>query len=802
MTDKSREQDSGSRRITDAVTPDFVQRSFLAKVMLGMVFIILVSGLIATYFYFGISEDLDGQVETQVEATTGLHENVYNNWFENRQTEISNVYDDSSYFQRTPPAINQDLVGDASDSDDIRHLHYADETGEIIASSDGEFVGSSIEDMGMTENVLEEDTIIHPEQHTATDGNQTVLIGERIRLAGGMLFGEIDAEDAGPELEQTVEGATTSVVSEQGNTLIGNDTGDELPAELETNVTTVTAGDTINAYQRLSTFNEIVVVTQTPQEEAFALRDAVSQSFIITILLTFVVLVGVTAVGGRLALRDLNNLVDRAKEMGEGNLEVDLTTRRKDELGVLYSEFDTMRVQLRNRISEAEDALEEAQAARDDAESAQREAREAKEQAERMNDHLEEKATQYRDTMRACAEGDFTQRMDTDSQSEAMAEIAQEFNEMIGQIEQTIAVVTAFATEVETASHEVDTGTNQIQEASMAVSESVQEISEGAMEQTENLGEISGEMSNLSASIEEAASSTSEVATTAEKAVDRGEEGRQAAEEAIDEMQRIEAEVSGTVDQISDLEERMAQIGEIVEVITEIADQTNMLALNANIEAARAGEAGSGFAVVANEVKTLAEETQEAAGEIEGIITEVQDQTDMTVEEIEATSDTITRGVDTVEEALEALEEIVERVEETNRGVQEVTQATEDQADSTQRVVSRVDEVESISQEVSGKAEQVAASAQEQTASVASIINSTDHLRDRSETLVDSLASFEVDVDDIDDLTVDDLSAVEGETTVDDGSPPAETGTDTHETEVDEWVGPGELGQDETDRDV
>jgi methyl-accepting chemotaxis protein len=753
--DPSADGGDPDRSVLGRLVPGVIQRNFLAKILTGMALIIVLSALIGGYSYLGISNDLEDQVDRQVQATTVHHENAYDNWFKNRQGELDRIIDqlatNATALQEMDPEEIRSKLATSTESDAIRNFHYiSTDSGAVVESTADGFEGANFYDMGFEQSDFQNSAFVLSGQYNASDGSEVMAIGRTLPfISNAVILAEIDPEESGPRIEQSIEGATTAVITPEGDRVIGSHPAGAMPEDLGQNTTMTSSGGTIYAYRMFET-NELlpggnlVVVTQTPEESAFALRNNVVQSFGITLLLTFGVLISVTLIGGRSAIRDLNTLVDRARAMGKGDLDVDLETSRQDELGVLYDEFDSMREQLKDRIAEAREALEEAEDAKSQAEQARQDAQQAREQAEQMNQHLEEKAADYNDVMQACADGDFTRRMDPDSESEAMAQIAREFNEMIAEIEETLAEVTAFANEVATASSEVATDANDIEDASAQVSRSTQEISDGANEQTENLSAVSSEMSNLSASIEEAASSSTQVANTAEEAVERGEEGQQAAEAAIDEMERVESQTEQTVDQIEMLEEQMDRIGDIVAVITEIADQTNMLALNANIEAARAGEAGSGFAVVANEVKQLAEETQEAAGEIETIIADAQQYTDSTVEEIEETSQAVQRGVDTVEDALDALEEIAIKIEDTNRGVQEISTATEDQADATQRVVARVDEVTDISESVADQAQHAAASAQEQTATVSTIVDQTDFLQNRANTLANSLNEFEV----------------------------------------------------------
>jgi len=730
------------------ILPDAVRENFLAKILVGMFGIILLSGLIGGFFFIGISDNLNSQVDRQVRATTSLHANAYSNWFANRRDTLEGLAGQDVFSTGEPDEISGELDRARSNSDAIQHYHFINiDTGEIIASSNENAVGENMYDRAFNASVARENTI-YDRRYESFGGSlgttQVIAMIHNVPYVDRILVAQINPENTGPEIEQTTRGAETVVVNRNGEVLFGSESIEGMPAVQSGNVTVEQTDGEILAFEPVSSSANLLVTTRTPKDVAFAVKDGVLRSFGITMLLTFLILIGVTLVGGRSAIRDLNTLVDKAQEMGEGNLEVDLRTDRADEIAVLYQEFDEMRLALDEQITEAENALEQAREARTDAENARTEAEQAKAEAEDLNEHLEAKADEYSDVMQACAAGDFTRRMDPDEESEAMREIATEFNDMIDQIEAVLHQVKTFADEVAGASTEVAAGADDVKSASEKVSISTQEISDGAKEQSQSLQEVNAEMSNLSASIQQAASSSSEVAKTAEQAVNRGEEGREAAETAIDEINHVESQTNKTVQQIETLEEKMAEIGEIVEFITDIAEQTNILALNANIEAARAGEAGSGFAVVANEVKDLAEETQEAAGEIEQVIEDVQEHTETTVSEMEETSEAVTRGVGTVEDALEALEEIVERIEETNRGVQEISQAAEDQAGSTERVVAKIDEVTEISNEVSGKTEDVAAASEEQTASVSEIASSADELRVQSETLQETLATFTV----------------------------------------------------------
>ncbi|WP_115862996.1 methyl-accepting chemotaxis protein [Halorussus litoreus] len=502
-------------------------------------------------------------------------------------------------------------------------------------------------------------------------------------------------------------------------------------------------GGTLMGYAPMETTDWVVVV-HVPKSEAYALGTTVTSNILGLILIAVVslALVGVTV--GSNTLISLRQLSAKADAMGDGDLDVNLETGRSDEFGTLYGSFARMRDSLREQISEARTAREEAEAAREETEDARREAETRREEAEALSDHLETKATHYEEVMNEVADGDLTLRVDPESRSEAMVAIGESLNEMLVDIERTVANVKRFSAHVSNAVGEVEGSAQTVMETGEEVNDSVSEISDGAARQTDRLGEVADEMNTLSSSAEEIAATVGDVAATSEQAAAAGELGREAAEEALSEMDAIEAVTERTAAQIEELDEEMAAISEIVEVITDIAEQTNMLALNASIEAARTDGDGDGFAVVADEVKALAEKTKDEAAEIEGRIDDVQSKTSESVEGMAETSERISAGVDTVEGAIDALEEIAEYAEETDASIQEIQAATESQAESASTVVEMVDEVAAISEETTSQAESVSEAADEQTRTLASVREDADDLAERAAELSRLLDDFRV----------------------------------------------------------
>jgi methyl-accepting chemotaxis protein len=151
--------------------------------------------------------------------------------------------------------------------------------------------------------------------------------------------------------------------------------------------------------------------------------------------------------GGNVAV-ELRNLTEAAEAIEDGDLDASPDVDRADEFGQLATAFDSMRGSLRDALQESETAREEAEEARENAEAARRE-------AEEFNDTLIEHATAIGDAMTAAADGDFTRRLDAETEIDAVSRIMVAYEEMANGLSETVDEIREFATVVEQASTSV-----------------------------------------------------------------------------------------------------------------------------------------------------------------------------------------------------------------------------------------------------------------------------------------------------------------------------------------------------------
>ena len=226
------------------------------------------------------------------------------------------------------------------------------------------------------------------------------------------------------------------------------------------------------------------------------------------------------------------------------------------------------------------------------------------------------------------------------------------------------------------------TSAEQIQEANIA-SERVTVMGETGAMVVATAGKQGEQVGKVTDSVKRIDAIVAEMTQAAGRATEHGQGVLTAAQEGA-------LSVKETVVGMQAIAESSEKIADIISVITDIAEQTNLLALNAAIEAARAGVHGKGFAVVADEVGKLAQRSSEAAKEIGQLIKE----STLRVQE----------GTRLTERSEQALEKIAQGGEINREAIDNISEQTRTLNEQTREVTNLMEGLNALAVEIGGMA--------------------------------------------------------------------------------------------------
>ena len=366
-----------------------------------------------------------------------------------------------------------------------------------------------------------------------------------------------------------------------------------------------------------------------------SVRDSITMSVIISVVLAFLGSVLAFFVV-RTMVAPLRETASYAEAVSRGDLNRELTVRRKDEIGILAQSLREMVHSLKQKISQAEDEGRKAREQMSLTEAAMQESRQQQEKVE-----LILKNTQ------AGAE-------EVDGISQVLGEVSKHLNSEI------------------------------------------QSVSAGAETQYTSLQTTNNAVGRMMGMFNEIMQNTSHTAESLNNSRQQAQAGEERVEAVIEAIKKVNANAESMKQAMDALEDQSSSISQVMATISDIADQTNLLALNAAIEAARAGESGRGFAVVADEVRKLAEKTQEATKNVAEAIGNIQKSAKENLDNMDQTFAAVHQATELAEDSGEVLSNIVAMSQENSTQVGAIANAIASLGETSNEITAALEEVNSI----------------------------------------------------------------------------------------------------------
>jgi methyl-accepting chemotaxis protein len=323
----------------------------------------------------------------------------------------------------------------------------------------------------------------------------------------------------------------------------------------------------------------------------------------------------------------------------------------------------------------------------------------------------------------AIANGDLAVEVEPRSKHDTLGNA---FQQMVRSLRNLVRSVRDLASQVASASNQVAGASDESAKVSLQASSAIDEVTSTMHEMSVNVQNMvkstqtqASSVSETSASIDQMVASIQRVADTAKVLLDISNRSREEVhsgittmDKATEGLNKINNTIRSSGQIIDALGQRADDIGKIIEVIDDLAEQTNLLALNAAIEAARAGEHGLGFAVVADEVRKLAEKSAQSTKEISELIQSIQKEARKAVENMDQSTTIVNEGLDLGGELNGALRKISNVVTEVYKFAQEIGAATNEQSHGSSQIARATTRLNEITHEINSAVEEQASGAQ------------------------------------------------------------------------------------------
>lgn len=260
----------------------------------------------------------------------------------------------------------------------------------------------------------------------------------------------------------------------------------------------------------------------------------------------------------------------------------------------------------------------------------------------------------------------------------AFNQMAEAFQELIGQLQWTGIQLTTSTTEIAAAAKQ--------QEATV-------------VEQEATTKQIAVTAREISSTSKEFAKTMNDVSTSAEQASALAASGKAGLNRMETIMRQMVDASQNIASKLAVLNEKAGNITSVITTITKVADQTNLLSLNAAIEAEKAGEHGRSFSVIAREIRRLADQTANATLDIEKMVNEMVSAVSAGVMGVDKFSEEIHSGVNQVAIVSEQLSKIIEQVQQQTESFENVNQGMQAQTQGAEQINESINQLSEAAQQ-------------------------------------------------------------------------------------------------------
>ena len=330
-----------------------------------------------------------------------------------------------------------------------------------------------------------------------------------------------------------------------------------------------------------------------------------------------------------------------------------------------------------------------------------------------------------------------------------MAELAESFNNMAENMEETVQKVTEAAETLSSSSQNLAAVSEETSAQAFEVNEAIQQVAVGAQNQAEHLEESMTLLSRVSQAINESTAYSEDIYRQSQNAQEINQKGLkvvQVLEEGSAQFLHIAKQLITEIQAVASESEKITSI---LKIIQDISGNTDLLALNAAIESARAGEAGRGFAVVSHEIRKLAERSKKETANIQQVIGGIIKKLNEIVSAANMLNDYTNRQDKNVTETKKAFGNIADNVTAISEKITSIKKAIENVSQANVDLSTKLEEISAISEETAASTEQVTASSENQTAAIESVNHAAMKLQEIAIVLEQEVSKFEIGSDEV-----------------------------------------------------